>query len=200
MNKTKYDLIVFEGPSNVGKTTLSKMVTEKLNQQGIKAKRNAFPGIRKHSLGSHIMQMYINFKQFKINSIHPLSMHLLNMAAHIDIIEEEIKPLMTDGNRIVLDRYWWSSYVNGRIGGIQEDILKHMISIYKGVGGGASKIIFNIQRDDSSLKGKELEERVLFTKEYSHIADMEKNNSTVVNIDNSKNLEYSFDKIVSHIF
>ena len=53
---------------------------------------------------------------------------MLHIAAHVDAIERTIKPLLKQGDHIVLDRYWWSTIVYGIVGGSNQDSLERMVS------------------------------------------------------------------------
>jgi hypothetical protein len=62
-----------------------------------------------------------------VNRLTPASLQALHIAAHLDAIETEIVPSLNAGETIVLDRYWWSTWVYGMAGGIREEILQSLI-------------------------------------------------------------------------
>jgi thymidylate kinase len=64
-----------------------------------------------------------------VPTIDPCSLQLLHVAAHVDAIESQIKPALGDGEWVVLDRYWWSTYVYGLDTGIRESQLRLMINV-----------------------------------------------------------------------
>jgi len=61
------------------------------------------------------------------------SLQLLHVAAHIDAIENRIKPLLTQGETLVLDRFWWSTFVDGIVGGASRSVLDRIVALERAV-------------------------------------------------------------------
>jgi thymidylate kinase len=122
-------LIVFEGPDGVGKTTLLKRTCEYMDDANIKYQTFSFPGKIDGTLGSHIYYLHHNWKSIGINSLHPASLQTLHIAAHIDAIESHIIPSLQSGYNVLLDRYWWSTWVYGLVSGVKEDSVKAMVKL-----------------------------------------------------------------------
>ena len=104
-------LFVLEGPDGVGKSTLAHTLTEYLNAKGIPCDYFAFPGREAGTLGRHIYDFHHNPIQFGVKLVNPASVQVLHIAAHLDTIERNILPTLEKGRSIVLDRFWWSTWV-----------------------------------------------------------------------------------------
>lgn len=122
-------LFVFEGPDGVGKSTLAKALVAQLNAAGHACEYVAFPGREVRSLGHHVYQLHHDHEAFGIDSIHPTSLQLLHIAAHIDAIEQRIAPVLRAGRSIVLDRFWWSTWVYGLNANIDAGVLDAMLNV-----------------------------------------------------------------------
>jgi thymidylate kinase len=122
-------LIVMEGPDGVGKTTLAQALTERLRSVGICCERLSFPGHEEGTLGRLIYDFHHNPLYFGVHSVSPSSLQLLHVAAHIDMIEKTIIPTLAKGNYVVLDRFWWSTWVYGKNAGIKQPILEAMLKV-----------------------------------------------------------------------
>lgn len=130
-------LIVFEGPDGVGKSTLTKALSFSLTERGIPCDCLAFPGREVGSLGWHVYQLHHEPERFGVKNIPSTSLQLLHVAAHLDAITSRILPTLQAGRWVVLDRFWWSTWVYGVIAGASQKILKAMIDVervaWKGV-------------------------------------------------------------------
>ncbi len=102
------NLFVFEGPDGVGKTTLAQALADHLGAENLPHKLLAFPGREAGSLGHHVYQIHHQPQTYQIERIHPASLQVLHLAAHIDAIEQHIRPVLETGRHIILDRFWWS--------------------------------------------------------------------------------------------
>lgn len=124
-------LYVFEGPDGTGKTTLSKGFSVYLNSIGKKCSYFSFPGNSCGTLGKHIYELHHKLSDVGITKINPTSLQLLHIASHIDAIESTILPELRAGSSIVLDRFWWSTIVYGRVYGANSGSLNKLIEIEK---------------------------------------------------------------------
>lgn len=125
VNMKKAGIFIFEGIDNVGKTTVIKSVKERLqNEFGVECVVIAFPGNEEHTLGKMVYDIHHQKKYFK-EKMNEISLQLLHIAAHIDLIERKIKALLPKENIIILlDRFWWSTYVYG----LASNINKRMVN------------------------------------------------------------------------
>lgn len=122
-------LIVFEGPDGVGKTTLSKRVADWLAAQGVRSRYISFPGQEPSSLGKLVYDVHHFPERFGVGDLEPTARQLLHVAAHIDALHRTIGPALAAGESIVMDRYWWSTVVYGRISAVDEQSIKLMIEL-----------------------------------------------------------------------
>lgn len=122
----KGKLIVFEGIDGVGKTTLSKHVQENLNSLGYTTEWFSFPGKGSSPLGELIYDLHHNKSKYGIELLNPISLQLLHISAHIDLIEGQIIPCLKSGKNVVLDRFWWSTWAYGKISKIENEKLEYL--------------------------------------------------------------------------
>jgi thymidylate kinase len=122
-------LLVFEGPDGVGKSTLAQGLTTHMEAHGVPCKYLAFPGREPGTLGHHVYMLHHDLPRFGIESIAPVSLQLLHIAAHIDAIERAILPALRCGQHVILDRFWWSTWVYGMVAGVPRQSLEDMIRL-----------------------------------------------------------------------
>lgn len=123
------NLFVFEGPDNSGKTTLSRALVDCLKGQNIDCAYLAFPGHETGTLGKLVYDLHHDPQSVDVEFIGESSLQLLHVAAHIDLIESKILTLLRNGTHVILDRFWWSTWVYGRVRGANRQSLEAMISI-----------------------------------------------------------------------
>lgn len=111
--------IVFEGPDNVGKTTIAKAVAEQLG-----ALCYAFPGSEPDTLGEEIYRLHHSDMPMSA-----LSKQALHIAAHLDAYERVIFPTLEAGQHVVLDRFWWSTLVYGRVYDCNWQVLAALVDV-----------------------------------------------------------------------
>lgn len=124
-------LIVFEGADAAGKSAISTGVCDAIRQQGVDAHLLSFPGKTPHSLGDLVYRLHHDPNAFDIGSLTPASLQTLHIAAHLDAIESKILPLLEQGSSVVLDRFWWSTFVYGIADGIDRHVLQALIEAEK---------------------------------------------------------------------
>lgn len=122
-------LFVFEGPDGVGKTSLAKATVDVLLSNSIPCEYLTFPGRKEGTLGHHIYELHHNRAQLETNTLAPTALQALHIAAHIDAIENQIRPLLEAGISVVLDRYWWSTLVYGQVNSAN---MKTLTALVKG--------------------------------------------------------------------
>jgi thymidylate kinase len=122
-------LFIFEGPNGCGKTVISRLFAEHLNAVGIPSQWHAFPGRQPGTLGLHVYDIHRNHVAVGIETIRPASLQALHIAAHIDQIETRILPALRQGITVVLDRFWWSTWVYGLSTGVPEKSLRRMLHV-----------------------------------------------------------------------
>lgn len=122
-------LIVLEGADGSGKTTLAHALVAHLQAAGLRAMYFSFPGREPGTLGAEVYNLHHRSRERGVAAIHPASLQLLHIAAHIDAIETKILPALREGTHIVLDRFWWSTWVYGVVAGASPSSLKAMIDV-----------------------------------------------------------------------
>lgn len=121
-------LLVFEGVDEVGKTTISKEVVAELSANGQKCLWYAFPGRQERTIGSLIYNIHHNLSAFNVDNITASSLQTLHIAAHLDAIESVLLPKLAEGFTVVLDRFWWSTWVYGITNGIEKSLLRALLN------------------------------------------------------------------------
>lgn len=125
-------LIVFEGPDGVGKSRLATEIGNHLESRGIETLQVSFPGNNDNTLGRLIYNLHhFHEEQFRIPTVSPLSLQVLHLAAHIDQIDSVIRPGIVSGKWVILNRFWWSTWVYGRVAGIDDNYLELITDIEK---------------------------------------------------------------------
>lgn len=105
MEKLRGKFITFEGGEGVGKSTQSKLLVEKLNNNGIEAVWTREPGGCEDA--EEIRKLLISGSAGRWDGITEL---LLIYAARRVHTEKKIKPLLKDNVVVISDRYFDSSF------------------------------------------------------------------------------------------
>ena len=108
-------LIVFEGADGVGKTELAQRTAQLLTTIGCPFEYIPFPGRAEGSLGRFIYTLHHKPRELGVPYITATARQALHVAAHLDGLETLILPSLAAGTNIVLDRFWWSMMVYGRV-------------------------------------------------------------------------------------
>ena len=140
-------LIVFEGPDAVGKSTLVQYLRILLEQSQLTNEILSFPGDRPGTIGRLVYDLHHAPGKFGIERISPIGLQALHIAAHLDAITHTILPAINSGKWVVLDRFWWSTWVYGRAAVIDPRILDSLIGPEKLLWGQFTpSVVFLIQR------------------------------------------------------
>src|SRR5579885_753088 len=121
-------LIVFEGVDAAGKSSLSKTFHQNVVAEGKQARLFAFPGNDPQTLGGLVYKIHHSPSAFGISRMTAASLQTLHIAAHLDAIEQIFSSALEGGEMVILDRFWWSTWVYGMVGGVQESVLEHLVS------------------------------------------------------------------------
>jgi len=190
-------LYVFEGPDGVGKSTLSKWFAKALRSRGERVVIwSSFPGNAKGSVGDLVYKLHHDPASLNVKAIHPLCLQLFHVAAHIDAIESRFAKCVRDGATIVLDRYWWSTWVYGRFDGGDAVTLDKMIAIEKRTWGKIKPAkVFLVARhlSENSEKQRRLEQL------YAQLARKEAHFTPVVRVLNDGILKTAKNQILSSL-
>lgn len=116
-------LIILEGPDGAGKSTTSLRLSDWLGSSGGAVSCFAFPGNEPGSLGKHVHDLHHEPSRHGIARINETALQVLHAAAHIDAIHTRIRPALERGDTVIMDRFWWSTIVYGRVSGVEQATL-----------------------------------------------------------------------------
>ena len=189
-------LYVFEGCDGGGKTTLAKGFCELMRERKQQSSYFAFPGQADKTLGKHVYQLHHDPRSAGIERVHPASLQILHLAAHIDAIESAILPALKQGNWVVLDRYWWSTWVYGIRFGVDHRALKMMIQLELLYWSGTvPTALFLIERDPIRKDCESIQRRKI-TGEYNRLAKSEGKKYAVHKIRNDRPVELVLNDVI----
>jgi thymidylate kinase len=116
-------LIILEGPDGAGKSTTSRLLAERLRADGRAVSCFAFPGNEPGTLGKLVHDLHHAPKVHGVSQIDATGLQVLHAAAHVDAIRTRIRPAYERGDTVIMDRYWWSTIVYGRVAGVDATTL-----------------------------------------------------------------------------
>ncbi len=116
-------LIILEGPDGAGKSTTSRILTERLRADGKAVSCFAFPGNEPGTLGKLVHALHHAPEVHGVTRIDATGLQILHAAAHVDAIHTRIRPAYERGDTVIMDRYWWSTIVYGRVAGVDATTL-----------------------------------------------------------------------------
>lgn len=196
---TRGRLIVMEGADGSGKTTLAHELVANLKTRGVRAEYLSFPGREPGTLGAEVYVLHHKCRERGVASIHPASLQVLHIAAHIDAIECRILPALQSGTHIVLDRYWWSTWVYGVVSGAPASSLKAMIDLELGHWGALRPdMAFLVMRAKGRADDVAVERRKRID-EYTRLAAVERNDYPVRTIINNASVATALKKILAEL-
>lgn len=121
-------LIALEGPDGVGKTTLAINLYHRIPNSVY----YSFPGNIPGTLGAHIYELHHNKRKFEVTEMIPsICLQLLHITAHIDAIYGIIRRELEADKIVILDRYWWSTYVYGKVYGANMEMIQAALAVEK---------------------------------------------------------------------
>lgn len=141
-------LIVFEGADAVGKSTLVECLRMLLLEKGVPAEVLAFPGDHPGTLGKLVYDLHHSPQKHGVSSLSPVGLQALHIAAHLDSIYQTIIPAITAGKWVVLDRFWWSTWVYGIASGVEPRVLESLIHAERLMWGSRiPSVVFLVERN-----------------------------------------------------
>ena len=192
-------LIVFEGADGVGKTELATRISAELSSRGHPFGYIPFPGRAEGSLGLLVYTLHHAPEDLKISSVTPSALQALHVAAHLDGLETVILPSLRAGASFVLDRFWWSTIVYGRMGGVPAGTITVLLQLeHCGWEDVLPDVVFLISRRQP-LRAEPLDLWHRTKDTYQLIAKEEQGRYPIVEVDNDEQPEAALGKIVSAI-
>lgn len=194
-------LFVFEGPDGVGKTSIVAEVAKILVETSARrVVQLGFPGHAPGTLGHHVYQLHHEAARFGIQRIAPASLQLLHVAAHLDAIDSVIRPHVNSGAVVLLDRFWWSTWVYGVTSGADRTSLRAMIELERMHWGNVTPAALFLLRRDSTLRPEE--DRNAFAlrlAEYDTLALTEGMTTRVVAVHNDGAISEAVEQVLREI-
>lgn len=193
-------LIILEGPDSVGKSTLAKRILQSIHETEYSAILESFPGNREGSLGLLVYNLHHDLNRFGISKIDQTSLQLLHIAAHIDLIGSIIKPKLLQGWSVILDRFWWSTYVYGLVNGSPFETIDKMIMVEKSFWGILQPSLVLLIDREKPFDGKiDIGYWNNLRKLYQQLATEEENKYPVHIIKNDSDLQKIENKIIQEV-
>ncbi|EKU98292.1 thymidylate kinase [Leptolyngbya sp. PCC 7375] len=193
-------LIVFEGPDGVGKTTIAQKIAQCLNDSDEKCKLMAFPGKEPGTLGDLVYKLHHDPSKYNVEDFTSASKQVLHIAAHLDAIERVILPTLSSGCHVILDRFWWSTWVYGVVSNINRNVLEKIIDIEREFWGDLKPTITILLRRPAPINRKvSLQYWRSLSYEYDALSEKEKLYYPVTTLTNDLELEVITRKIQEYI-
>jgi thymidylate kinase len=194
-------LIVVEGPDGVGKTTVCRLLAERLRARGVPALLLSFPGRKTGTLGHLVYRLHHAAAALGVGGISPLANQTMHIAAHIDAVERVIRPELELGRTVILDRLWWSTWVYGVVAGCDRRSLALLLEAERVAWGrvrpAATFLLRRPAPFDRSEEGRDRWRRL--ADEYELLAAREQSKYPVVRLDNLTTPEDCADAILAHL-
>ena len=192
-------LVVFEGPDGVGKSTLSKTLVKSLRKIGVKCEYFSFPGKKKGSIGHLVYKLHHKPSVYGIKSIEKTSVQALHIAAHLDAIERHILPALNEGRWVILDRYWWSTWVYGLVDDIDQLTLDALVQVelihWRNI---APDALFLVNRSISQKDGN-FNRHTNLRQGYRTLSEIEKGKYLIHELNNDSLLQESLVQLLAAI-
>jgi dTMP kinase len=194
---TQGHLLVLEGPDGVGKSSTVRGVAERLRSLAIRHSVLAFPGREPSTLGKLVYEIHHDPKRFSIEGMAEAAKQALHVAAHLDAIERRIRPLLHEGEHVLLDRFWWSTWVYGVVGGVSISLLDSLIAAERIQWGSIQpSLVVLLDRDAPIERDEDMNGWRRIRAEYLTLASREKNRYPVEVVQNADTLEQTATRIV----
>lgn len=188
-------MFVFEGSDGSGKSSLANACAQIIRNFDFEVQVLAFPGRETKSLGELVYRLHHDPASVGVSSLSHASLQTAHVAAHLDIIERVIVPALSSGMCIVLDRFWWSTYVYGIVDGVDARILETLIQLEALAWGDRHpSILFHVSRSEP-LRPEPIEKWRRLNRAYDDIAQKEAHRYPVCRIKN----DAAFDVIVEEL-
>ena len=188
---------MLEGPDGVGKSTLAALLARRLEESGEQTAVLSFPGREPETLGAHIYAVHHDPLRFGIKNLTAASKQLLHIAAHLDVIETKLQRWLRDGMTVILDRYWWSTWVYGRVDGVSAKLLDAMINVEREAWGRTQPVLTVLVRRSTPInRNVDMSEWKELQIQYTDLAMRERTVVPVLFLDDSPSSGAACDSIL----
>ena len=188
-------LIIFEGPDGVGKSTLSQALAGRLKAMGLTCEHLSFPGKEEGTIGRLVYDVHHAPASYGLKAITDTSLQALHIAAHLDEIERRILPAIREGRWVILDRFWWSTWVYGRAAWVESSTLDALIEAerlhWRDIKPDALFLI------DRSNDVADQETRATLRQGYQVLSEGEKGRHPIHRIQNDRTVEDSLEQMLT---
>jgi len=106
LDKFSNKLCVFEGADQTGKTTVAKLLVQKLNDSGIPALFTFQPGDPAYGLSATFFRSLCKDKRW---ALHPLSNVYAFFLDKVEHVQKIVVPALKEGRTVISDRWWHST-------------------------------------------------------------------------------------------
>jgi len=122
-------LFVFEGADGVGKTRRCHDTYEFIARLGVPCDVFSFSGKMFVSLRQIVHTILNKSQALRHHAARPYALQTLHIAAQIDAIERDVLPALRRGRVVLLDRFWWSTWVYGSEAGVDSSVLTGLVEL-----------------------------------------------------------------------
>ncbi len=189
-------LVVFEGPDGVGKSELALRFRTWLQEHGFAAELLSFPGKEEGTVGKLVYDLHRRPERFHLTALTPASLQAMHIAAHLDAIERRIVPSLKSGRIVVLDRFWWSTFVYGIASGVDQRLVEQMISTEKVAWGSVKPTILFVIDRSVPLRQEPSALWVKWRDGYRRLLSIEKTQYTCELIANEHEIEETLEQVL----
>lgn len=191
-------LVVLEGPDGVGKTTLAKALVDRYGALGQSIEYFSFPGQEPGTIGELVYRLHHEPARLGIQAPTPATLQTLHVAAHLESIQTSLLGKLEAGMSVVLDRYWWSTYVYGLNSGVSKQLLQALIEVETAVWRTTlPAMLFLIDRDSPWRQNEESAQWRDLRLLYRDLAHQERNRYPVVVVQNESGVEETVNRLLS---
>lgn len=179
-------LLVVEGPDGVGKSSIVRGVAQHLQSLGIRHSVLSFPGHEPGTLGKVVYDIHHDPARFGIVRMSAAAKQALHIAAHIDAIEQKIIPLLEVGEHVLLDRFWWSTWVYGIVDVVSTKLLEALIKAERIHWGSVRpSLVVLLDRNEPIERDEDMNDWKRMRAEYLALASKEKSHHPVEIVQNT---------------
>jgi dTMP kinase len=146
----------------------------------------SFPGREPGTLGRLVYEIHHYPTRFGLEGMSAAANQALHIAAHLDAIERQIAPLLNAGEHVLLDRFWWSTWVYGVVGGASVEVLERLIAAERVQWGPLQpSLVVLLDRDEPINRAETIDVWKRIRSEYLTLASKEKDRYPVEVVQNT---------------